>query len=312
MPDRRPPIIAEGTLGSTLGQILIPMITPFRENGDLNGDYAASLADHLITNGLCDSLVVTGTTGEFNTLSFDERVSVMETVAETNRGRVPLVAGTGAASTREAIALSRIAEKAGYNALMVVAPYYCRPTQEGIYRHYVAIAESVRVPVMLYNIPLFTGVNVAPETVARLAQIPNISGIKDEAGINPTQMTEYRNAVDGDFTIYNGDDIMILCGLVQGAAGVVSGCAHVLGPQIRGMIDSFLSGDLQAAHAIHLSLDPFFKALCPNGRINPMPVLRAALEEAGLPVGPPRLPLDTATPDERATIRGHLERLGVV
>lgn len=301
------PIAENGALGKKLGQILIPMITPFHENGDLNLDYAQEIADHLIRNGLCDSLVVTGTTGEFNTLSFDERVSLMNAVVLVNEGRVPLVAGTGAASTREAIALSQKAEEMGYDAIMVVAPYYCRPTQEGIRSHFTEIAQSVSLSVMLYNIPIFTGVNMEPETVGSLSGITNILGIKDEAGINPTQMIEYRNATGEDFTIYNGDDIMILCGMVQGAAGVVSGCSHVVGNEIRAMIHAFLTGDIADAHAIHLRLDPFFKALTPNGRINPMPVLRAALEAAGLPVGPARLPLDRATDDEVAMIRERLE-----
>jgi len=306
------PLSVEGSLARSLGEILIPMITPFHDNGDLNTEYAGELADYLVTRKLCDSIVVTGTTGEFNTLSYDERVSVMQAVKDAANGRVPLVAGTGAASTREAIALSRKAEEMGYDALMVVAPYYCRPTQAGIYRHFAEVAASVSIPVMLYNIPIFTGVNVDPATVGRLAEIDNVLGIKDEAGINPTQMVEYRNAVKGDFTIYNGDDIMILCGMIQGAAGVVSGCSHVLGPQIRAMLAAFREGDLQEAHAIHLRLDPFFKSLTPNGRVNPMPVLRASLEVAGLPVGPARLPLDRATDEEITMIRARLEALDVV
>lgn len=308
----QPLTLADGTLGKTLGKILIPMITPFHDAGDLNLGYAGELAEHLTASSLCDSLVLTGTTGEFNTLSYDERVLIFRTVKNAVGGRVPLVAGTGAASTREAIALSVEAESIGYDALMVVAPYYCKPNQNGIYEYYRAIAESVRLPVMLYNIPIFTGVNVEPETVGRLSRIPNVLGIKDEAGINPTQMTEYRNAVDGDFTIYNGDDIMILCGMVQGASGVVSGCSHILGVQIRTMIDAFLSGDLRRAHRIHLDLDPFFKALFQNGRVNPMPILRAALEIAGLAVGPPRGPLDRPTESERQEIGYHLERLHVL
>jgi 4-hydroxy-tetrahydrodipicolinate synthase len=165
---------------------------------------------------------------------------------------------------------------------------------------------------MLYNIPLFSGVNIDPETVAKLAEIENIRGIKDELGLNPTQMTEYALVTPDDFSIYNGDDIMTLCGLVQGAAGTVSGGSHLVGDKIRNMMELFLSGENGKALQIHLALDPFFKALCPNRRVNPIPVLKAAMEIAGHPVGPPRLPLDTATEQERAQIREHLVRLEVV
>ena len=154
--------------------------------------------------------------------------------------------------------------------------------------------------------------NINPETVAKLSEIENIRGIKDELGLNPTQMTEYALLTPEDFTIYNGDDIMILCGLVQGAAGTVSGGAHLLGNKIRKMIELFLSGKTAQALEIHMALDPFFKALCPNRRVNPIPILKAALEIAGHPVGPPRLPLDPATAQEIEQINEHLIRLEVI
>jgi 4-hydroxy-tetrahydrodipicolinate synthase len=152
-------------------------------------------------------------------------------------------------------------------------------------------------------------VNIDTETVARLARIANVRGIKDELGINPTQMTEYALATPEDFVIYDGDDIMILCGMVQGAAGVISGGSHLLGDRIRRMIELFRSGEVEQARTIHMALDPFFKALCPGGRVNPIPVLKAALELAGHPVGPPRLPLEPATAEEREAIKKHLVRL---
>jgi 4-hydroxy-tetrahydrodipicolinate synthase len=165
---------------------------------------------------------------------------------------------------------------------------------------------------MLYNIPLFTGVNMAPATVARLADLENVKGIKDEAGVNPTQMTEYARVTPEDFTIYNGDDIMVLCGLAQGAAGVVTGGSHLIGSQMKDMIRLFLDGQVDKAREIHNALDPFFKALAPHGRVNPIPILKAALEIAGHAVGPPRLPLSKATSEETESIKKHLVRLGII
>ena len=304
--------LAQGALARALGQILIPMVTPFTESGEVNWRYAAELADTLIERNACDSLIVAGTTGEFHTLNNQERVDLFRTVKDSARGRVPLIAGTGSASTRDAIELSKAAEELDYDVLMVVAPYYAKPSQEGIYSYYRDVAESVSIPLMLYNIPVFTGVNVDPPTVARLSRISNVLGIKDEAGINPTQMIEYANSAEGDFTVYNGDDIMILCGMVQGAAGVVSGASHILSSEIREMIGAFFAGDLLRAHDVHRRLDQFLKSLAPDGRVNPIPALRAAIEEAGMPVGPARPPLDKISTEERVEIRERLRALGVV
>ena len=300
-------------LGDKLKQILVPLITPF-EKGSQDVDYkmAEKLVEHLIAKNFCDTIIVAGTTGEFNTLSNEERIELFKVVKGAVKGRVPLVAGTGAASTRDAVKLTQEAEKLGYDAVMVVGPYYCKPSQEGIYQHYATIAANTGIDMMLYNIPIFTGMNISPETVARLSKIKNIVGIKDEAGINPTQMTEYAGITPKDFTIYNGDDIMILCGLVQGASGVVSGASHLIGDKIRKMINLFLDGKVAEARDIHMAIDPLFKAFCPNGRVNPMPVLRAAVELTGLPIGSGRLPLDEATPEEKENIKKHLVRLGVL
>ena len=299
-------------LSKTLGQIVVPLVTPFTNQGDLNHEAAGKLVEHLVAKKYCDSILVSGTTGEFHALTNEERIELFKVVKEAAAGRVALVAGTGAGSSREALLLTQEAEKLGYDAVMVVSPYYCKPNQEGIYRHFETIARGTSLPVMLYNIPLFSGVNIDPDTVARLAEIKNIRGIKDELGLNPTQMTEYALVTPKDFSIYNGDDIMTLCGLVQGAAGTVSGGSHLVGDRIRRMMELFLSGKNGEALQIHMALDPFFKALCPNRRVNPIPVLKAALEIAGHRVGPPRLPLDPATAQERNQIREHLKRLEVI
>lgn len=299
--------------GKVLGHIILPMVTPFHDGAqDVNYDMAQTLADKLVATKSCDSIAVTGTTGEFYVLDYSERVELYKQVKEAVNGRVPLVAGTGAASTREAIALTKEAERLGYDYAMVVAPYYCKPCQEGIYEHYRAIAESVEMPIMLYNIPIFTGVNVDVETVARLAQIPNIVAIKDESGINPVQMTRYMRAVRKDFTVYNGDDIMVLCGLSQGAAGVISGGAHIASGKMREMITSFLAGDLANAQRLHHELDKLFEAFCPNGRIIPTPLLKAAIELTGLKVGNARAPLHPATKAELDNIKKVMTELAII
>jgi len=301
------------TLAEKLGHILIPLVTPFkRDNGDVNYEVMEKLVDHLITKRFCDSLIVTGTTGEFNTLTPEERIELFKVVKKAANSRVPLIAGTGAASAREAIGLTQAAEKMGYEVAMVVGPYYCKPIQEGVYQYFKSVADSVSIPIMMYNIPILTGVNVAPSTVARLCEIKNVKGIKDEAGINPTQMTDYRLVTPDDFTIYNGDDIMVLCGLAQGAAGVVSGGSHVIGDKMRAMIDFFLSGRNDKAREIHLALHPFFKSMAPGEHTLPTPLLRAAIEMTGIPVGPPRLPLLEHTPEDKEAVRKHLVRLGVI
>jgi 4-hydroxy-tetrahydrodipicolinate synthase len=300
------------TLGETFGKIIIPMVTPFKENGDVNYDEAEKLTDYLIEKKYCDSIVVAGTTGEFNTLEYDERIELFRVVKNTAAGRIPLMAGTGAGSTREAIKFSQAAEQIGYDCVMVVNPYYCKPTQEGVYNHFSSIAATVDVPVMLYNIPIFSGINIEPCTVHRLSKIKNICGIKDEAGINPVQMTDYRLVVPEDFTIYNGDDIMVLCGLAQGASGVVSGLSHLVGDQMRTMINHFLAGEIELARKYHMNFHPFLRFMGANNRVNPIPILRAAIEMAGHPIGRARLPLDEATDEEKRLLKKYLQRLGAI
>lgn len=301
-------------LGKQLGHIVIPLTTPFKKDSqDVNYDAAARIVNHVIEKKYCDSIIIAGTSGEFNALSVEARFELFRVVKDAVAGRMPVVGGCCSSSTRDTVALARESEHLGLDAVMVLGPSYCRPTQEGVYRHFAAVAEAVRTPIMLYNIPIFTGLNVEKETVARLtSDYPHIVGIKDEAGINPTQMTDFRHVTPPDFTIYNGDDIMVLCGLAQGAAGVVSGTSHIVGGLMRTMIDKFLAGDVQGALKIHLEMDPLFKAFGSNGRLNPIPLWKAAMELCGLEVGPPRLPLEPATPGEVAIMRTHLERLGLL
>ena len=235
------------------GQILLPLITPYDENEEVNYDTYAELIEYLIHNDLCDSLIVTGTTGEASLLTFEERVKLMETAVKTAEGRKPVIAGTGCASTKETIALTKEAEKLGIKTCLIVCPFYNKPTQQGIYNHFKAIAESTSCDILLYNIPIFVGVNMEAETVGKLSEIENIVGVKDEAGINPTQVTDFFLAtkdIDPDFAIYNGDDVMLLPTIVQGAMGLVSGGAHIFGHEIRKIFKCFAEGKNEEANAL--------------------------------------------------------------
>ena len=293
------------------GRILLPLITPYNEDESINYDNYAELIDYLIKNDLCDSLIVTGTTGEASLCTFEERVKLFQTAVKAAAGRKPVIAGTGCASTKETIALTAEAVKAGIDTVLVVCPFYNKPTQEGIYLHYKKVAESTTANIMVYNIPVFVGVNVEPATIRRLAEIPNIVGVKDEAGMNPTQVTDFYLAtkdVDPDFAIYNGDDVMLLPTIVQGAMGLVSGGAHIFGHEIRAIFDAFAAGENEKAKELFIPIYRFCKTTGQNGRILPNSIMRPAIEEVtGIKLGPARLPLAPATEEEMKIARQALK-----
>ncbi|MBI3684664.1 MAG: 4-hydroxy-tetrahydrodipicolinate synthase [Acidobacteria bacterium] len=298
------------TLADILGRVAVPLVTPFRANEDVHWEALGELADFVIRKGYCDSLILTGTTGEFYALTDEERIGIWETAKEAVAGRAPLVAGVGSASTRNTVRLAQAAERLGYDVIMVVLPYYSRPTQEGLLRHFRSVSEAVSLPILVYNIPLFTGVNMEPETLARLAEIPTIRGIKEEAGIQPTQATAYALRTPPDFSIYCGDDTMVLQVLPQRGVGVVSGGSQVVGNWIKDMIAAYFHGDNAGASEIYFQLAPFFAALNQNGRINPIPILRGAIElVSGIPIGPPRSPQAAASEDELSVIQVVLDSL---
>ena len=298
------------------GQILLPLLTPYDEKENVAYDKYAELIEYLIQNDLCDSLIVTGTTGEASLLTFDERVKLFEVAVKTSAGRKPVIAGTGCASTGETIALTNEAVKLGIETCLVVCPFYNKPTQEGLYQHYKKLAESTKANIMLYNIPIFVGVNLEAETVRRLASVPNIVGIKDEAGINPTQVTDFFLAtkdVDSGFAIYNGDDVMLLPTIVQGAMGLVSGGAHIFGHEIRAIFKAFAQGDNEKAKELFVPIYRFCKSTGQNGRILPNSILRPAVEAVtGVKIGPARSPLAPATGDEMNVTLGILREIGKI
>ena len=197
---------------------------------------------------------------------------------------------------------------------MIVCPFYNKPTQEGVYLHYKKIADSVKVNIFLYNIPIFVGINMEPETVARLAAIPNIVGIKDEAGINPTQVTDFFLAtkdVDPNFAIFNGDDVMLLPTIVQGAMGLVSGGSHIFGHEVRAIFEAFAKGENEKAKEIFQPIYRFCKSTGQNGRILPNSIIRPAISAVtGIELGNARLPLAPPTEDELKVTFDILKEIG--
>ncbi len=293
-----------------IGHLLIPMVTPFTAKGDVDYDKAAELARWIVKRQRPTSLIVSGTTGEFTSLTCDERVTLLEVVVDTVGKDVPVIAGTGCASTRETVRLTREAERLGADMAMVVAPFYMKTEQAGLLTHYRAVAKSTTLPILLYNIPLFTGVNIEPDTLVKLAEIPNIIGIKEESGLNPLQSTRYLMRTPRKFRLYVGDDTMVLPILAQGGDGAVSGGAQVCGKDMNALIEALKRGDVSTAQKLHRKTFPFFEALYQNGRINPIPILRAAIGLAGIDVGKPRAPMHPATAAEIAVVRQVMEERG--
>jgi 4-hydroxy-tetrahydrodipicolinate synthase len=278
------------------------MVTPFAPDGSVNLELAARLADHLVRQG-SDGLVLCGTTGESPTLSWAEQHALFAAVKEAVGGRAALLAGSGSNCTAEAVEATAEAAALGADGALVVVPYYNRPPQEGLEAHFRAVAAAAPdLPLMLYNIPGRTGCSLAPETTARLLDLPNVVAYKAASGTTE-EVSRLRLLCGGDrLAIYSGDDALTLPMLAVGAVGVVSVASHVAGPQIRELIQAFLAGDHSLALARHEALLPVFQALfCTS---NPIPV-KAALELSGWPVGAPRLPLVAAD----STVRERLSSI---
>ncbi|HOV38218.1 MAG TPA: 4-hydroxy-tetrahydrodipicolinate synthase [Spirochaetales bacterium] len=298
------------------GKILIPMVTPFNEDQSVDYEKAVALGKYLIEHKKGDCLILSGTTGEFHTMSFNERVKLFEIMKEKFGKQIPLMAGVGCASTIETVQLAKKAEGLGYELIMIVAPYYAKPNQEELYTHYMKVAESVGVNILLYNIPIFTGVNINPSTLERLAKAPNIVGIKEEAELNPKQVTAYLNATPEDFIVYNGDDTMILEAYAQGGperiGGVISGASHVIGHLIREMIDTFLAGKIQEAAKMQRKIYPLLKIMGQNNRANPVALWKEAMRLYGIDAGIPRLPLSRGTTEEIEKVKQVMLSLNLI
>lgn len=294
------------TPNAPFGRLLTAMVTPFRDDLSVDLDGAARLAQHLVETG-SDGIVVTGTTGEVPTLTYEEKIELYRVVRRTVQGTAAVIAGTGNYSTEESIHLTRAAERAGVDGVMAVVPYYNNPPQEGLYQHFKAIAAATALPLIVYNVPSRTVRNLEAATAVRLAELPNIAAIKEASG-KLEQVAEIIAGSPGDFLVYSGDDALTLPMMAIGAFGVISVVSHVAGRQIRSMIDAFVSGDVAGAASLHCQLLPLFKAAFIT--TNPIPI-KAALAICGLPAGPLRPPLLEATESERAAVRAALTGLGL-
>ncbi|WP_390624718.1 4-hydroxy-tetrahydrodipicolinate synthase [Anthocerotibacter panamensis] len=283
-----------------LGSVLTAMVTPFTPEGKVDYRTAEKLAVHLVEQG-SDGLVIAGTTGESPTLTWAEEYELFRVVLGAVGSRARVVAGTGSNSTREAVEATQKAAQLGLDASLQVCPYYSRPSQEGLYQHFRQVALGVDLPIILYNIPGRTGVNLAPETVARLAVEPNIIAIKEASGA-VDQTIAIRSLVGPDFLIYAGDDALTLPLLALGACGVISVASHLVGPQIQQMIRAYQHGGVAEAQRLHYELYPLFKALFLA--TNPSP-LKAALALLGWSGMSQRLPLV----DVPEAVRQHLQEV---
>lgn len=288
------------------GQILTAMVTPFDQNGEIDFPAAKNLINYLIANGT-DGIVVAGTTGESPTLTTEEKVELFKFVVNIVDGRVPVVAGTGSNNTKASIELTKQAENTGVDAIMLVVPYYNKPSQEGLYQHFKTIAEATTLPIVLYNIPGRSVINMAVETIVRLAQIPNIVAIKDASG-NLDAMSETISQTPENFSVYTGEDSLTLPALAVGATGVISVASHIIGNEMQAMITKFKNGHTQDAAEDHRRLLPVFKGLF--AAPNPSPV-KAALNLKGIPVGGVRLPIIPLNNDEQATLQAVLKKANV-
>jgi len=283
------------------GQILTAMVTPFDHNEEIDFAATRNLINYLIDNGT-EGLVVSGTTGESPTLTDEEKIQLFKFTVEVVNGRVPVIAGTGSYSTKASIELTRQATNAGVDGIMLVVPYYNKPSQEGMYQHFQTIAAVTSLPIMLYNIPGRSVVNMSVETVLRLSEIPNIVAIK-EAGGNLDTMSEIISNTPEDFSLYSGDDGLTIPALSIGGTGVISVASHIIGNEMQAMIAKFNSGNVRGAAKDHRTLLPVMKALF--AAPNPTPV-KTALNLKGVPVGGVRLPMVPLNPEELNTLQSLL------
>ncbi|MCP1144104.1 4-hydroxy-tetrahydrodipicolinate synthase [Lysinibacillus endophyticus] len=278
-----------------LGRIATAMVTPFDENGNINYEVAEGIIEYLIQNGT-DTIVVCGTTGETPTLSIQEKRDFIDfTIKKVNK-RIPVIAGVGVNDTAYTIEATKVVESFGADGIMVVAPFYNKPNQRGIYAHFEAISKVTNLPIVVYNVPGRTGVNIAAETTITLSKIPNIRIVKEACG-NLDQMTEILANVSDDTFIYSGDDSLTLPLIAIGGRGVISVASHVVGNEMQAMIRAFEEGHHKKAAAIHQALLPLIKQLFANP--NPVPV-KYAMSKVGFNVEKVRLPLVELTDEDKA------------
>ncbi len=276
-----------GQSAPSFGRVMTAMVTPFDSSGEVDYEQAQELAQMLIASG-SDGVVVAGTTGAAPTLTKDEKLDLVRAVKQAVGRRGHVLAGTSSYNTAESIELSHEAETAGADGLLLTVPYYNKPSQEGIYRHMQAIASAVNIPCVLYNIPGRTSVNMSPESIVRSAATPNIVGVKEASG-NLDAISKIVEEAGPEFRVWSGDDQMTLPLLSVGGYGVISVCTHLVGEQMKAMVQAFVSGRVAEAAQIHRRLLPLMTALMTVSS-NPTPI-KHALNEVGCRVGGLRLPL---------------------
>jgi 4-hydroxy-tetrahydrodipicolinate synthase len=288
-----------------LGEVLTAIVTPFNADGSVNVDKFRELAIHLVDNG-SDGLVVAGTTGESPTLSDDEKLELFAAAVDAVGSRATVIAGTGTYDTRHSARMTELADPLGVDGFLVVTPYYNKPPQRAIVRHFEEIAARTDKPIVAYNIPSRVVINIEPQTIARLAEIDNVTAVKQAHGdIDEARFIAEETPLD----LYSGDDPVTLAFLEVGGVGVVSVTAHVWGTQIKELVRRFRSGDVDGARQIHEELQPSYDLL--KVQTNPI-AIKAALNLLGHEVGGHRLPMVDASEPELDQIRGCLERSGVL
>ncbi|ACI19956.1 4-hydroxy-tetrahydrodipicolinate synthase [Dictyoglomus thermophilum] len=288
------------------GSLITAMITPFDEYGEINWSEVDRIVEKLIEDG-SDSILVSGTTGEAPTLSKEEKLALFERVKKIAGNRAKVIAGTTNYCTKESVELTKEAEKIGVDGILATAPYYNKPPQDGLYLHFAKIASETSLPIIVYNIPSRTAVNILPETLKRLAQdCPNIVGVKEASG-DINQIAMIRRLLPRPFLLYSGDDSMTLPLLSVGGDGVISVASHIVGKEIKEMINSYFSGNVEKAAELHLKLLPIFKGLFLT--TNPIP-LKEALNLLGYKVGKCRLPLSPIDSKNRAELIKILKEYG--
>lgn len=291
------------------GRLLTAMVTPFNADGSINYEAGADFADWLLANG-SDGLVVEGSTGEAATMDMDEKVKFMQTIVARVNGRAKIVAGAGTNCTASTIDLVKKMEACGVDGVLVVGPYYNKPTQEGYYQHFAAVAKATKLPIIVYNVPGRTGGNIAPETVARLAaDFSNIVAIKEAAG-NVAQTAELYRVLPEDFSIYSGDDGLILPFLSVGACGLISVLANVNGNLLQQLMQAYSEGRVKDAADINKVMVPLAKAMFVES--NPIPIKAAVTKVTGIEAGAPRLPLTPISAAAEAKLDATLKAAGMI
>ena len=291
------------------GRLLTAMVTPFNADGSVNYAAGADFADWLLANG-SDGLVVEGSTGEAATMDMDEKIKFMQTIVARVNGRAKIVAGAGTNCTASTIDLVKKMEACGVDGVLVVGPYYNKPTQEGYYQHFAAVAKATKLPIIVYNVPGRTGGNIAPETVARLAaDFSNIVAIKEAAG-NVAQIAELYRVLPEDFSIYSGDDGLILPFLSVGACGLISVLANVNGNILQQLMQAYSEGRVKDAADLNKVMVPLAKAMFIES--NPIPIKAAVTKVTGIEAGAPRLPLTPISAAAEAKLDAALKAAGMI